>query len=548
MPLTIREAMKFGGLFGARVAAGGENLDNVIESISVLEVAESTISKWVIENQLYITSFYAIWDDIEMQKIVIQSLINCGCCGLVVCNYNTWIRKFDESIIRLCNENHFPLLIAREEVSYVEIMNPIINILYQEKETFSAPSDFSNIKDDFFNLIINEDEIEVVLNEMVRRLDKKITFFDIYCQEVYSNKDPAIRDQEKEYLKQHFDRILNACGRLGYAPIEISDEKQLAVLIRSRKKLFGAAFIDMKDTDSEKDVELFVNPLVLSCSLLFSRQGKIQDFRERMIQEYVADLIVWNFPSNETAVLRGKEIGFSIQDKNYIVLINVNSIQQAAGKQKQAEIQDYTKRIAVPKILQYIKEINGENWLAFRSDTILLFLNDTENELDLTQICTRLMQFFGMKDAFSISIGVSRYFESYTSIPDAYYEAFHTAILGREYLGENRITFPDEVWFFQKLHQLQQDDENVKAAHRLIRPLADYDAAHETALVRTLWELLEANGNIMMAAQRMYVHKNTMLQRKNKIISLLGYSPFEMPYIISFLMAMEILTKTKTTR
>lgn len=547
MALTIREAMKFGGLFGAKVAAGEENLDNVIESISVLEVAESSISKWVIENQLYITSFYAIWDDIEMQKIVIQSLINCGCCGLVVCNYNTWIKKFDDRIIRLCNENHFPLLIAREEVSYVEIMNPIINILYQEKETFSAPSDFSNIKDDLFNLIINEDDIGIVLNEMVTRLDKKITFFDIYCQEVYSNKSVNVRKQEKEYLKQHFDRILNACGRLGYASIGIKGSKQLAVLIRSRKKLFGVAFID-EEADSKKDVEVFVNPLVLSCSLLFSRQGKIQDFRERMIQEYVADLIVWNFPSNETAILRGKEIGFDIEDKNYIVLINMNSIQQASGKQKQAEIQDYTKRTAVPKILQYIKEINGGNWLAFRSDTILLFLNDTENKLDLTRICTRLMQFFGMKDPFSVSIGVSRYFESYTSIPDAYYEAFHTAILGREYLGENRITFPDEVWFFQKLHQMQQDDENVKAAYRLIRPLSEYDAIHETALVRTLWELLEANGNIMAAAQKMYVHKNTMLQRKNRIIALLGYSPFEMPYILSFLMAMEILTKTKTTR
>ena len=109
MALTIREAMKFGGLFGARVVAGEESLDHVIESISVLEVAESSISKWVIENQLYITSFYAIWDDIEMQKIVIQSLINCGCCGLVVCNYNTWIRKFDDTIIELCNDNHFPL-------------------------------------------------------------------------------------------------------------------------------------------------------------------------------------------------------------------------------------------------------------------------------------------------------------------------------------------------------------------------------------------------------------------------------------------------------
>ena len=60
MALTIREALKFGGLFGAVVVAGQTGLDTPIESISVLEVAEGSISRWVLKNQLYITSFYAI--------------------------------------------------------------------------------------------------------------------------------------------------------------------------------------------------------------------------------------------------------------------------------------------------------------------------------------------------------------------------------------------------------------------------------------------------------------------------------------------------------
>ena len=41
MALTIREALKFGGLFGAAVVAGESGLDTPIESVSVLEVAES---------------------------------------------------------------------------------------------------------------------------------------------------------------------------------------------------------------------------------------------------------------------------------------------------------------------------------------------------------------------------------------------------------------------------------------------------------------------------------------------------------------------------
>ena len=41
-------------------------------------------------------------------------------------------------------------------------------------------------------------------------------------------------------------------------------------------------------------------------------------------------------------------------------------------------------------------------------------------------------------------------------------------------------------------------------------------------------------------AKELYIHKNTMLQRKNRIIGLLGYSPFEMPHLLNLLMALEI--------
>ena len=160
MALTIREALKFGGLFGAAVVAGESGLDTPIESVSVLEVAESNISKWALKNQLYITSFYAIWDNVEQQKIVIQTLIDCGCCGLVLCYVGTWIQQIDDDIIKMCDEAGFPLIQGRTDVSYIEIMNPIINLLYEENTQSSSANDYSMIRNDFLNLIVNEENME----------------------------------------------------------------------------------------------------------------------------------------------------------------------------------------------------------------------------------------------------------------------------------------------------------------------------------------------------------------------------------------------------
>lgn len=53
--------------------------------------------------------------------------------------------------------------------------------------------------------------------------------------------------------------------------------------------------------------------------------------------------------------------------------------------------------------------------------------------------------------------------------------------------------------------------------------------------------IMENNGNTMRAAQQMYVHKNTILQRKGKITELFGYTPFEMPHLLNFLIAFDIM-------
>ena len=146
MALTIREALKFGGLFGASVVAGETGIDKPIESISVLEVAESGISRWALKNQLYITSFYAICDDASKQEVVIKTLIGCGCCGLVLCYVGMWVEQIDESIVELCDEAGFPLIQARADVSYIEILEPIISLLNEESTQTVSGNDYSDIQ------------------------------------------------------------------------------------------------------------------------------------------------------------------------------------------------------------------------------------------------------------------------------------------------------------------------------------------------------------------------------------------------------------------
>lgn len=540
MSLTIREALKFGGLFGASVVAGEEGLDTPIESISVLEVAEQNISRWVLKKQLYITAFYAIHSNVEQQKVVIQTLIECGCCGLVLCYVGTWVQEIDPEIIRLCDEAGFPLIQARQDVSYIEIMNPIINLLYEENASAASGNDYSVIRNDFLHLIINEEDMNVVFQQMNQRMGKRISYYDTYGKTIFSDRDGETVKNEEEYLKSDFNHVLYECSRKGYTVQEIAGKESLIVLIRSQKNLFGL-FITDYDPDFSQDMEeVLINPLVVSGALILRRRNRMMDYREKAMQEYVADLLVWNFPADEAAVERGRELGLTVLDKNQIVLININSMQKVSSPKVQQEMQNYVKRVLLEKVEMVMQYYNPNNWLALRSNTIILFLDTRKEKINMKEFGKQLIRVFSGVPNLSVSVGISNVFDAVTKMPDAYFQAFQAAIIGRTHYGESKVVFYDTVYFFQKLRKMGTLEETQEVCHRFLKPVLDYDKAHGTELKNTLKILLEHNGNTLKTAEEMYVHKNTILQRKAKIIELLGYSPFEMPHLLNFLIIFDI--------
>lgn len=541
MGLTIADALQFGGLQDAAVVAGGDRLSNAIESISVLEVAESRIARWVIKNQLYITSFYAIKEDVEMQKVVIRSLASCGCCGLVICHIDLWIQEMDPEVVSLCNELHFPLIIAKPECSYVDILNPIIQHLMKEKEEGQSAYSYANIRNDFLDLIINEEDIDQVFHKISAKIGLEVSYYDIYCDVIYSSKALFEVEAEQSYIKEHFNDTINECNKQQHLACQLLGKNKLICLIRSQRSLFGFIVVDNPPGINGESLLETLAPLCTSCTLLFSRGNKITDIRDKYLQEYLGDLLVWNFRSDEVAIRRGREVGLDITNKNSILLVNLNSLQQTENSIQVKEMSDYVKQRVLPGISQQAAHYDANSQVVYRSDTVIVFLNNSHHTLDLRQLGQDIVENFLTDGVLSVSVGYGPAFENIRDIPTAYNQSFQAAVLGRDYYGENKVVAYPDVWFFHKLRSMQEDKQTLEMCHKLFEPLVQYDELHQTELVHTLVMLLKENGDAGQLAQKMYLHRNTLLHRKNKICEIYGYSPFEMPYLLNFLVALGIM-------
>ena len=67
-------------------------------------------------------------------------------------------------------------------------------------------------------------------------------------------------------------------------------------------------------------------------------------------------------------------------------------------------MQDYVKRVLLGKVEEHMKFYNADNWLALRSDTIILFMDNRDSKIDMEKFCGRLLEIFQGKPNLSVSI------------------------------------------------------------------------------------------------------------------------------------------------
>ena len=86
MQMTLREVLQVSVLKDATVVAGTSGLDNIVDSVTTIEVTEDSMVNWVYEKQLYISAMYSVKDDVERQINLIDILHKRKCSGLILCH------------------------------------------------------------------------------------------------------------------------------------------------------------------------------------------------------------------------------------------------------------------------------------------------------------------------------------------------------------------------------------------------------------------------------------------------------------------------------
>lgn len=528
--MKIKDILKIGGLKESSVVAGLKAINNEVSSISVLEVAESRIETWVLEEQVYITSFYAIMQDVDKQKSVILALHNKGAAGLVICHIDLFLKEIHEDIINLGNELSFPIIVAKSEKSYVEIINPIVLKLSGEQN--SEMNTIIDMQNRVIDNIVSKKDINYIYRSMAEEYNNELIFIDINYEILYPKYYSYAGELLNLIKRKQYD-IERNCNKNNYYYIEINGKSKIIINIESTGVMYGYIVADYTEKNFSKNLKMLESFSSL-CTLIFTKSAKINELEVIRKQEYISDLLTWNFRTDKVALQMGEDVGWNIKNKGIMIIININNLQENI-EVSTPDFERLIDKILYNKIRDIVKDENKLNLLGLRSDTfIILVENDIKINHRSRKLGSALLKCCNEVLADAVSIGISSYIESYNKIPDAYSEAMDAVRIGRNFFGSNRVISIDDLGVYRYIKDISKKEDFNDFKNNFIEKIKGPNNENEE-LYLTLKSLIYNDMNSEDTARELFVHKNTINYRKRKIVELLGIDPWEMPHLFNTL-------------
>lgn len=501
MTITLQQAMKIGGLRKCNIVAGASGMDNLLHYVTIMEVPD--IVQWLKGEELLLTSLYPIKDDEIALKQLVQELYQKGTSALAI-KPHRFIDDIPSVIIEEAERLAFPIIEIPEEVSYLDILSPVMNVIFNEKVV---------IREDLEQAYKLLDEIK--LNKanvgQIAETLKHITKYEIKIESFVSyltipssppNLAPFTDEQRVEL------ELLQRPIRMYRYNLDQKKEQpcMIAPIIIEGKLLGSITSIGIENGFLEMDLAI-LERATTTLSLEFMRKKATHELEQQYKSDFFRDLLFSQIQHEETLLEKGKMYGFDL-DRRYI-FVTIQFSQRERGLDFIAEIVNHLELICA----QFDQDIIIGS---MESGVHLLYpsVNKNRERMDLVlQTIYRELQ----KKISNVYIGVSRIATNIDEIRLGYEQAKQAVILGRTlYEGESIIYF-ESLGVYRLLAEIKNMNEIQKFYDESIGSLLAYDENHDLDLIDSLTTYFQMNESISKTAEALFIHINTMKYRLQRI-------------------------------
>lgn len=516
--------------------AGFSGLQRTINSFTIIDTPE--ITKWLKGGEFVASVGYVTNSNPKMKKTLIPDLVAKGCAGLGV-KMHSYYDEIPQEYIEYGNLYGFPII----EMAYEMKFSDLAFIIH--KNLFKYELNKAEIGYDIFqklmNLIINNDSVEHMLFEISLVLgnpsilvteDIKVLAYEIPEENIskisnnitkkhlFDSIEVISKNATKFFEETHLNTYHNVIS------IDGSDQPYSLYTITSNREALGYLLILEMDKTKLGENNVVIETILSALALYFLKIKMLPDIERE--QNTFLKTVLQN-PQNDMDLIRKKCSQFGFEQSMERVCINVIIGESHLWSY---ELKRTTRSLVEIIFTNICSEMGIHKYSMWNNNNFIsyLFFPESMGQDDvktmIQEISGKILKQFNENELHAY-LGISSIGRETSHIIQSYKEAVNVIPLGNKVNPTEKIHNFEELRIYYLLNLSASRDE-LKSYTSCLSPLLNSDKELQTEYLRTLEMIINTNFNLTKAAKEMFIHRNSIIYRFNKIKELINID-FENP-------------------
>ncbi|KXH83800.1 PucR family transcriptional regulator [Sporosarcina sp. HYO08] len=510
--LTVRDILVRQSFKDATVIAGKSGLDRQVKWSHILEVKD--FGSLINGGEMILTTGIGLQQDIPTQLMFISQLIEREVACLCI-EIGDFFQSFPPEVIQLANLYNFPIITFDKTVKFVDITQDLhTHIINQHHEMLSKLDTMSR---ELGALSLMPNGILKILQELHQLFGKGIVF---------------ISDEAKTYYYPSNVKNLETSIRtyMEITPHDQIEQKQLSVdgknlalmPVTGLGQTLGYLCLEATEKQTDEFTFLMLDRAALAIAQITLRNRTIEERKQNNEDEFIRNLL--NGRSVEQDDIQTYLPSMSRNMHYRVFVIQVDHPESHLDEASWEEI-----KLQRSMMIRTLLKRNGffpavssnKNSVAVIASFIAAdhLKNEQDRFVNVIQQIQNTNEHTYLKGS-SCSFGLSMVYKNITDVQKGYEEALK--VIQMRNTGIIDTVFYENLGVYRLL--LLVDDKNYLQAYvqDYLAELLAYDEKMESNLFETLRFYLKCGGAKKETADRLFIVRQTLYHRLEKIESLLG--------------------------
>lgn len=516
--LTIREILTLPALAKAEVVAGHDGLDNQIRWAHIVDIPDTHYISGRTK-VLLLTAGFGMRDDQVRQETLVKNLIQQGYTALIF-STGYYFDTTPQVIRKSADEAAFPVLEVPPEVMFIEITEAIFEQIINRQ--YGLLRQANEIHEQLTNMVLQGGDLHMLAQTLASFIKRSITIENTASRMLaYAQYGPIDEARHRSVSQGHttpevvqrlynqgiYEKLLKEMAPVRLPPMpDLGMMERIVAPIIVDREIHGYIWIIAGDRALTDLDELAIRHGATVAALIIFKEQAVREVEGALRGDFFEQLIKG---AKASAVLgeQARQLGYRLKQSHQLLLIHPMSLNDGSNRPFANVVDNWLRS-------------QGHRALIVWRDDNLVIVFESRRASEGKKLAESMLSALNHPTR-QLLIGVGRVFgtpkEEPFGVQRSYEEAREAVEVGIAFDYQEGIVTFEELGLLHWLYHLTPEHQNQNAYLGHIRTLVEYDKSHKTELIKTLETYLDHGGSLVETAQALYIHRNTLLHRINRI-------------------------------